>query len=391
MLTYFNLYQSSVFAIIAISASFFTVWLEYYKYSEENITSVLLILSFARLLGFFSIAFLIKKINLADEKKINWLLIISLILSLSSFLVEIRPLFLILWFFYTLFFALNIPLMESFISKLSNEIKKPYTIIRRWGALSFLLITLSVGIIFDTISIKNYPLLLIFFASTSLIFFLLFRVSNKKTKQMKQNLSLPKDEQTTGEKTIAEQTISFSKTNLLIFLIAFILIGSHAGHFNLSSLIWHEQNWSYFFIGLLWAIGVVSEFIIFSLKKLSFTNLSQIKKYLLLAILLTCFRWILQGAFIESKVLQVLAQILHGFSFAFSHSLFIAFMKTMLPESKFNNFQGWYFLSAFGFGFLFFTLVSNYLYLDFSIFFMYFITSLIVLLSAIPCWFLEKN
>ncbi len=375
----FNLFQSSFFSIIVLNITFLSIWLDHEGYDKNNISKVFLILAISRLVTFFCLFFFVRKIKIPDDKKILYILTLIFFLSWGFFTVQNLLIFSIFIFLNNFFLAFLGPLLEAFISKLAKGIKKNYALIRRWGTLAFLLATLIFGFLFDYISIANFPFIFISLVGSGFIFFVIFNNQYQKTFLARR------------QKTSKEENTPITQNNVIILIIAFLLMGSHAGHLNYASLIWNKQGWNLSTIGILGAIGVIAEFIFFSFKKINFGNNVIIKKALFWGIVLTSLRWVIQGFFLENIIVQFICQLLHAFSFGLNHLLIISYMKTNLKESQFNHFQGSYFLFSFGLGFASYTYVTNYLFIHVSNFSLYGFSALGSLLTLLFLYFLKTE
>ncbi len=116
-------------------------------------------------------------------------------------------------------------------------------------------------------------------------------------------------------------------------------------------------------IGLLWALGVVAEVVIF----LFMHRLLQgqgARRVLLVSLLLTIIRWLLIGHYAHSLEVLFLAQLLHAASFGSFHAAAIHLVHHYFTGKHQGRGQALYSSLSFGFGGALGTLMSGFLWDD---------------------------
>lgn len=112
--------------------------------------------------------------------------------------------------------------------------------------------------------------------------------------------------------------------------IAGLLQSSHAVLYAFGTLHWQTQGLSTPLIGLLWAVGVVAEIILFAVAPAVMARLDT-HRMLLLAALAACVRW---GLMTLNPPLWCLfgLQFLHAFTFGATHLAIIGFVSRTTPQ-----------------------------------------------------------
>jgi PPP family 3-phenylpropionic acid transporter len=118
--------------------------------------------------------------------------------------------------------------------------------------------------------------------------------------------------------TLAEARELLGSAPFLIFLLAASLDqGSHAFYYGYGGLHWRALGYSGALIGILWPLGVVIEALLFSVSLRLFRSLGA-TRLLVLGAFGCMVRWTIL-AFDPPLALVVIAQLLHGASYALAH------------------------------------------------------------------------
>jgi PPP family 3-phenylpropionic acid transporter len=151
---------------------------------------------------------------------------------------------------------------------------------------------------------------------------------------------------------------------LLFILAAGFIQSSHAMLYGFGSLRWLEAGYSEDAVGLLWAIGVVAEVILFAFGAILVRQLGPIG-LLLLGGVAGMLRWVLFALFTSLPVL-VLIQLLHALTFAATHLAAVYFLVRQAPAGLAATAQGLYGAIAWGGLFGLAMLASGTLYAAFA-------------------------
>ena len=126
----------------------------------------------------------------------------------------------------------------------------------------------------------------------------------------------------------------------LVLLSAGALQASHAVYYAFGTLYWRELGLADDVIGLLWALGVVAEMVMFALAGGLHGRLGP-RRLLMLAGAAGIVRWGLMPMAVSPLAFAAL-QLLHGFTFAATHLAVILFIARRVPTELSATAQGLY-------------------------------------------------
>lgn len=181
-----------------------------------------------------------------------------------------------------------------------------YGKIRKWGSVGFISSVFGIGALLEIIPVSMLPILLL------CISFLAFIWSF----QIKEPTKAP-----TAQRQLEPLWPILKRPSVMAFFaIEFIMLFSHAPFYSFYSNFLKEAGYSTTQIGTLWAIGVLSEIIMFAC---AHTLLARYSMRILVSVCLvmTSIRWILAGYMVDHFWGQMLAQTMHAFSFGLFHLL----------------------------------------------------------------------
>ncbi|HEX5360333.1 MAG TPA: MFS transporter [Fluviicoccus sp.] len=189
------------------------------------------------------------------------------------------------------------------IAHLGSE-RSRYGNIRLWGSLGFIAAVAGLGFVFDHLSVRYLPGLLLGCAVVAAAF----------------SLTVPPPPALPGRRSREPFWRTVCKRPVAGFLAAhFLLQLSHAPYYSFFSLFLEEHGYSRTAIGLLWSLGVLAEVLAFTrthwlLQRFSETGL------VLACLLLAGLRWLVIGWGVDYPALVWTVQVLHAFSFAIFHA-----------------------------------------------------------------------
>lgn len=234
---------------------------------------------------------------------------------------------------YTFFWHAVLPQFEVItLGYLAGNYHK-YSQIRLWGSLGFMAAVIGLGLVFDVLPIKFLPLFI-------LSFLILIWLSSLSLQDKSGNKNI---ESASGFLSIVTQPV------MLCFLASsFLLQVSHGPYYTFYTLYLVENHgYSSISTGLLWALGVLAEVVIFIVMPQILRNYS-LRKLFLFALLLTGFRWVLIGFCANSLMVLLFAQLLHASSFGVAHSVSIELVRNYFKGGHQGQGQALY--SSFSFG-----------------------------------------
>lgn len=181
-----------------------------------------------------------------------------------------------------------------------------YGKVRKWGSIGFIIAVFGLGKVFDVLSIHYLPIVLMSIAAFTWLWSWQIGEPNQAPQAQKHLSSIM---------PILRQSHIWR-----FFTIEFLLLLSHAPFYSFYSNYLKDYGYSTGVTGLLWALGVVAEIIMFSQSKHLLARFAQ-HHLIALCLILTSVRWLIVASFPQYLWLQVVAQCLHAFSFGLFHVL----------------------------------------------------------------------
>lgn len=136
---------------------------------------------------------------------------------------------------------------------------------------------------------------------------------------------------------------------LALFAICLLVQASHGPYYGFYSIYLEASGYAAGLIGLLWAVGVVAEVLLFLLMHRLLPRYGA-RNLMLVTLALTALRWLLVGWMVQSLQVLVLAQLLHAFSFGVYHAVAISLVHRFFPGSLQGRGQALYSSLSFGAG-----------------------------------------
>lgn len=217
-------------------------------------------------------------------------------------------------FFINLWWMALLPNIEVVTLGSFKDDMNSYGLIRMFGSVGFIFLSLLAGWLMIEWSEHIFSLLL------SLCFFCIFILVSTC------RFGLPSEARATPDKSpVADKQGGY----YLVYAVFFLIEMSHGPYYGFFSVYLHDSGYSSMQISFLIIFAVLVE--VFAFNKLSFV----FQKYSAAAILLLCLplialRWFLIDTFVDSFYILLGAQLLHAISFALPH---IAAMKMLSVDS----------------------------------------------------------
>ncbi|WP_075188014.1 MFS transporter [Teredinibacter haidensis] len=209
-----------------------------------------------------------------------------------------------------------------------------YSRVRLWGSVGFIVTVVVLGYMLEVVSIRHLPLVIFIFLTGILL----------------SAISLPSDQPVIHQRGVGRFLEIIKEGHVLWFFAVMALLQlSHGVYYTFYSIYLESFGYSRTFIGVLWAIGVIAEILIF-LRMPQLFKWFSILRLLQVSLLLTAIRWWVIGWFPQSVLFITLIQILHAFSFGVAHAIAIEFVRTRFSESAQSQGQAFYSAVCFGGG-----------------------------------------
>ncbi|MDG1582480.1 MFS transporter [Pseudomonas sp. GOM6] len=188
-----------------------------------------------------------------------------------------------------------------------------YSEIRLWGSIGFVLAVVGLGWLFQYLSLGLYPwVLLVIIGGIALSSFWV------------PNASPGVHSVTAGEGGFLRQ---LRRPGVLAFYLCVGLMQvSHGPYYTFLSIHLESLGYSRLVIGLLWALGVLAEIVLFLFMARVLARFS-LRQVLLASFLLAALRWLLLGNLAEYLSVLLFAQLLHAATFGSFHAAAIHFIQ----------------------------------------------------------------
>jgi PPP family 3-phenylpropionic acid transporter len=127
------------------------------------------------------------------------------------------------------------------------------------------------------------------------------------------------------------------------------MLCSHGPYYTFYSIYLEANGYSAHLIGILWAVGVMAEIVIFLMMHRLLPRYGP-RNLLIVTLLLTSLRWLLIGFYVNNLGVLFVAQLLHAFSFGVFHAVGIALVHQYFTGSHQGRGQALYSSVSFGAG-----------------------------------------
>jgi PPP family 3-phenylpropionic acid transporter len=271
---------------------------------------------------------------------------------------------------YSFFWNAALPQFEATtMSHLGHETHR-YSIVRLWGSIGFILSVSLFAPYFDHFGIQMLPfvvlvLLVALWMDTWLV------VDN-------------------GIKPAATDCLPMTGTLkqpvvIALLLTSLLVQASHGPYYAFFSIYLEDYGYTKDLIGLLWALGVVAEIVVFLFMP-RWLPLFGARKLLLTAVLLTSIRWFLIATQPHHLTVLLFAQILHAASFGVFHASAIHLVHRLFPGQYQGRGQALYSSLSFGLGVALGSLMSGYVWSVLGATWAYHLGAMLAALGYLVAW-----
>lgn len=237
-------------------------------------------------------------------------------------------------FLYSFFWNAILPQFEVVTLQYLGDHPHFYSRVRVWGSIGFIVLVLSLGVLFDHFSLNLLPLIV-------LVFMLMIFLNI---------LCLPKASHSNHTESSKIFWLTFKNSKIyLFFIILFLLQFSHGVYYAFFSIYLDDLSYSKSAIAFFWMVGVLAEIIAF-VKMPSLFKRYSLNELLLTTLLLTALRWFFLANFAEIPALLFCTQLIHAFSFGVAHAVAIEFVRTNFSKGQQGQGQALYSAVCFGGG-----------------------------------------
>lgn len=250
---------------------------------------------------------------LADKtnRRVAWIKLTALLGLLGYIGVFFGTSF--VWLFFvmaalSIFTSSTLPLAEAVTMAHIEPANQPYGRIRVWGSIGFIVAVLGLGLLLDYSEIDSllWCLLLI----QAILFLLTFKIPEPYVApHHTDHLSVWK--------------IVMRPEVLSLLIGCCLMVSAHSVYYSFFSIFLEERGYSKTVIGILWAVGVLCEILMFVVMPKLTARLS-LKQILLLSLMLAVLRFAMIGLGTSSLTILLLAQTLHAATFGSFHVASVA-------------------------------------------------------------------
>lgn len=233
---------------------------------------------------------------------------------------------------FSFFWNAVLPQFEVLTLNYLGDSADRYSRIRLWGSIGFILAVVLVGWVLDLISIRWVPWMML------VIMVLIWCAS--LLVQGQRPVSHPPSQQGFMQQLMRPQVIAF-------FFICFLIQLSHGPYYTFYSVLMESLGYSRVEIGLLWAVGVIAEVVIFIYMHHLIKRFG-LRRMMIGSLLICSLRWVLIGMSPDNQPLMLFAQTLHAVTFGALHAVGIALVNRYFCAASHG--QGQALFSSLGFG-----------------------------------------
>jgi PPP family 3-phenylpropionic acid transporter len=246
---------------------------------------------------------------------------------------------------FSFFWNATLPQFEAAtLLHLKNQAGQAYSRIRLWGSIGFILAVLGIGWFLDCFSIGYLPLIITSLLSLN-AFVALITPEPKASQQAKQGMGI-------WQVLCRFEVIAF-------FLVYMFLQIAHGPYYVFYSVYLKQHAYTATATGLLWALGVCAEIVMFMLVS-HLLRLFSLRRLLLVSLALTTWRWLIIAYQVDQLAWSIWAQCLHSASFGIAHVVAIQLLYQYFGEQHQGKGQALYASFSFGIGGMLGSLYSGY-------------------------------
>lgn len=313
----------------AVHLAFFPLWLQETGFSTVEISTLLTAPVVMRLIATLPVTYL------ADRSPERAYVVIasatfSFILSLLLFADLRFSGLLALMCAMSASWSPQVPLADSIAVSGVRRFGIDYASTRVWGSIAFLAMSVAAGFIVERYGSRSVPYMIAGgFAAILAASFFTPRLGRRR--------------QLSGDSLQPSANRSLRRPAVLIFLLATGLIqGSHGFLYSFGSIYWKDNGLTAEFVGILWAVQVLAEIVLFKAYSRLFGRVRP-ETVLMIAGALVVIRWLLTpffGVWGFGFTGFALLQCVHAFSFGATYLAQQSYLAHAVPEGQAGSAQG---------------------------------------------------
>mgnify|MGYP003384902724 FL=1 len=271
---------------------------------------------------------------------------------------------------YGFFWAAVLPQFEVVTLNYLKEKTDDYSKIRIWGSIGFVVFVLLLGAVFDYISVQYLPVFMLIILTVMFV-----------------NSLTIKGRELSNEHIESEGFLSLLKKPEVIgfLLAAFLMQLSFGAYYTFFSLFLERAGYSTTMIGVLWAVGVAAEILVFLIVHRLFKVIDY-KVILVVSLLLAAIRWLFTGHFVDILWVLIILQLTHAATFGTMHAVSMHYVHQFFKGRHQGQGQALFASVAYGGGGAVGAILSGYVWsVDYGVT-MFELAALSALLGAGVAW-----
>lgn len=255
------------------------------------------------------------------------------------------------WIFFVLlvfsfFWNAILPQFEALTFNHLDKNDHQYSWVRGWGSVGFIIAVVSVGILLNSIEIANLPIIvLVLLTGIALTTLMIFDHAGAPHEDV--HLPIVK--------------ILKNKQVIALLLACLFVQASHGPYYTFYTIYAESHGYSNSWIGILWAVGVLSEVVAFAMMPWLVKRFG-LRTLLLASLFSGSLRWLLIGFYIDNVYITTFAQIFHASTFGIYHAVAIAYIHRYFKGKNQGKGQALYSSISFGLGGAIGSLYGGYLW-----------------------------
>lgn len=232
------------------------------------------------------------------------------------------------------FWAAALPLVEASTAELTRASPGRYSRVRVWGSLGFVALSVAGGYLLEWLPLSSLPWVL-----TGLLVVVLLAASRVP--------ELPMERRAHGGSSLLA-TLRQPRVRTL-FACCFLMAFAMGPYYVFYSIALKDVGYPRGFTGWLWAVGVISEILVFVAMPRIMGRFS-LERLMLASLAAGVLRFALIALVLAQPALAFVAQTLHALTFGLHHAVSIALIHRFFAPEHQGRAQGLYVIASFGVG-----------------------------------------
>ncbi len=271
---------------------------------------------------------------------------------------------------FSFFWNASLPQFEAITLGYLGEQAHRYSRIRLWGSVGFIGTVVVVGPLLDRYQTVVLPGILIGLFAAIWLFSLFV------PERLADHRHLP---------AVSLRRTLRSPPVVALIVACSLLQASHGPYYGFFTLYLEDHGYSRPVIGQLWALGVIAEIVVFLLMHRWLPRVGA-RALLLISMALAGVRWWLIGAFVDSPLLLLIAQLLHAATFGTYHASAIDLVRRFFPGRLQGRGQALYSSMSFGVGGAVGSLYAGYFWEGFAPAWAFYAAALAAVMGFFVSW-----